>query len=83
MSEAMENITAVHEAHKREIAHLHSSANQQCDHINISPYPFPRLHSLQPNGRLIVYSTPFRRGTVRLGNCRSSFLTWRETNTPN
>lgn len=41
MSEAMENITAVHEAHKREIAHLHSSANQQCDDINISPVAIP------------------------------------------
>lgn len=41
MSEAMENITAVHEARKREIAHLHSSANQQCDDINISPVAIP------------------------------------------
>lgn len=37
MSEAVENISAVHEAHKREIAQLHSSANQQCDYLNMSP----------------------------------------------
>ena len=29
MSEAVENLNAVHEAHKREIAQLHGSANQQ------------------------------------------------------
>lgn len=30
MSEAVENLNAVHEAHKREITQLHSAANQQC-----------------------------------------------------
>lgn len=36
MSEAVENLNAVHEAHKREIAQLHSSANQQCEHLYMS-----------------------------------------------
>lgn len=31
MSEAVENLNAVHEAHKREITQLHSTANQQCE----------------------------------------------------
>ena len=31
MSEAVENLNAVHEAHKREITQLQNTANQQCE----------------------------------------------------
>ena len=36
MSEAVENLNAVHEAHTREIAQLHSSSNQQCRHYTLT-----------------------------------------------
>ena len=32
MSEAVENLNAVHEAHKREVTQLHKSVNQQCEY---------------------------------------------------
>ena len=35
MSEAVENLNAVHEAHKREVTQLQTSANQQCGYIYI------------------------------------------------
>ena len=51
MSEAVENLNAVHEAHKREITQLHSTANQQCELVT-------RLLGLftPPNALLLLLS---------------------------
>ena len=55
MSEAVENLNAVHEAHKREIAQMHTSANQQCG-----------CHTHDSGTNIITLLVPARRETDSL-----------------